>query len=528
MTALLLYNARIYTSNPRQPYASAVAIVNGRILAVGNDDDLLALALPGARREDLGGAFVTPGFIDAHLHLQWVGLAMQRVALEDVTSLAEAIARVQQRAARTPPGAWIEGWGWSQEAWGGEFPTAAHLDEATQLHPVALRARSGHALWVNTLALQLAGIGAHTADPAGGQIVRLPSGAPSGVLLEQAMRLVTDVIPPPSPEDLLDATAAAMRAMNRVGLTAAHCMDGKGGVESFITYQRLREQGRSTLRVIKQLPVEDLDAVIGCGLRSGFGDAWLRVGGIKVFADGALGPRTAWMLQPYEGAPFNRGIALHDPEQLLAFALRAHAHGLSLTVHAIGDAANRAVLDALETSYNRAFKDARRRDRIEHAQVLHPHDIPRFGQLGVIASVQPIHATQDMHMADRHWGQRAQFAYAFRSLLQHGARLALGSDAPVETFNPIAGIHAAVTRQRADGHPPDGWYPEQRLTVEEALQGYTAGAAYAGYAERDIGSLEAGKCADLVVWSQDLTKVPPAAILDTQAQRVMVDGVWVC
>ncbi|MFN3704754.1 MAG: amidohydrolase [Thermoflexales bacterium] len=526
MSALLLHNARIYTADPRQPHADALAIANGRILAIGSDDDILAIHLPGARRENLGGAFITPGLIDAHLHLQWTGLALQRVALHSATSVSEAVARVRERAERTPPGMWIEGWGWSQEAWGGHFPTAAQLDAATQAHPVALRAKSGHALWVNTLALQQAGIGTHTPDPPGGQIVRLPDGSPSGVLLEQATRLVSDIIPLPSGEQLMDATAAAMRAMNRVGLTAVHCMDGKGGIESFLTYQRLREQGRSTLRVIKQLPVEDLDAVIGCGLRSGFGDAWLRVGGIKVFADGALGSRTAWMLQPYEGDPHNCGIAIYDHQQLTAFALRAHAHGLSLTVHAIGDAANRAALDALAASYAQAGKDARLRDRIEHAQVLHPSDIPRFGQLGVIASVQPIHATQDMDAVDQHWGQRGRYAYAFRSLLDSGARLALGSDAPVESFHPLLGMHAALTRQRADGQPIGGWHPQQRLNLDEVLHGYTLGAAYAGYAERDIGSLEVGKCADLVVWSHDLSQLPADALLEAQPQRVMVDGAW--
>jgi predicted amidohydrolase YtcJ len=317
-----------------------------------------------------------------------------------------------------------------------------------------------------------------------------------------------------------------MRAMNKAGLTGVHCMDGKGGIETFGTYQRLRKQGRSTLRVCKQLPVENLDAVIGAGLRSGFGDAWLRIGGVKVFTDGALGPKTAWMVEPYENEPHNTGIPIWEPEQLVEFVERAHAHGLSVTTHAIGDRANHAILDALEVNRRSKIENRRLRNRIEHAQVLQPDDIARFGQLGVIASVQPIHATQDMRMVDNHWGKRGRYAYAFRDLVNGGARLALGSDSPVETFDPLIGIHAAVTRQRRDGAPGGGWYPDQRLTIEEAIHGYTLGAAYAGYSEHELGSIEPGKLADLTVLSHDLTVIPPEEILNVKVERVMVNGEW--
>ncbi|BCX04851.1 MAG: amidohydrolase [Candidatus Roseilinea sp.] len=525
---LLLTNARVYTVNPRQPRASAIAIAGNRILAVGSDEDIEAIRLPDMQRLNMHGAFVLPGLIDAHLHLEHTGFAMQRVNVDEVPSVEEAVRRVRDRAARTPPGEWIEGWGWQQAIWGGRFPTSAQLDAATQAHPVALRAKSGHALWANSLALRIAGVTRETPDPAGGEIVRDAQGEPTGVLLESAMALVARVIPPPTPQQEEEATLLAMRAMNAAGLTGVHCMDGAGGIGTFNTYQRLREQGRSTLRICKQLPVEDLDAIIGAGLRSGFGDAWLRIGGIKIFADGALGPRTAWMIAPYEGEPGNYGIALYDSEQLVELVTKAHAHGLSATTHAIGDRANRAVLDAYArvTQDDRPPSPIRRplRDRIEHAQVLHPDDVARFGRLGVIASVQPIHATQDMFMVDRYWGRRGRYAYAFRDLLNGGARLALGSDSPVETFDPLVGIHAAVTRRRRDGTPEGGWYPDQRLTIEEAIYGYTMGAAYAGYSEHELGSIEPGKLADLTVLSHDLTAIPPEDILNVKVERVMVDG----
>jgi len=521
----LLVNANVYTVNPRQPRATAIAIVGNRILAVGDNETIDSLVLPDARREDLEGAFVLPGLIDAHVHLMQTGFAMQRVNLDGARDVSEAVQRVCERAMQTLPGTWIQGWGWQQAAWGGDFPTAQQLDAATTAHPVALRAKSGHALWVNTHALRLAGITSQTPNPAGGEIVRDGHGEPSGVLLEAAMDLITRHIPPPTWAEEDEATLLAMRAMNRAGLTGVHCMDGQGGINSFRAYQRLREAGRSTLRICKQLPVEDLAAIIGAGLRSGFGDPWLRIGGVKIFADGALGSRTAWMMNPYEGEPDNFGIALYRAEALAALVHQAQANGLSVTVHAIGDRANRMILDILDAQARTVHRALRH--RIEHAQVLHPDDIPRFGRLGLIASVQPIHATQDMHMVDRYWGARGRYAYAFRSLLNSGARLALGSDSPVETFNPLVGLHAAVTRQRCDGMPTRGWYPEQRLTIEEAIHGFTLGAAYAGYAERELGSVEPGKLADLTVLSADLTRIPPEAIPEVQVLRVMVDGEWV-
>jgi predicted amidohydrolase YtcJ len=533
----ILFNANIYTVDPKQPRATAMAIANGRILAVGSDDDINTFSLPNAQRIDMAGAFVLPGLIDSHVHLAWTGFAMQRVPLDEVPSIDEAVRRVRERASQTPKGKWIQGWGWQQSVWGGNFPTAQQLDAATNDHPIALSAKSGHASWCNSMALRMAGITRDTADPIGGEIVRDANGEPTGVLLESAIGLVASIIPSPTPAEEEDATLLAMRGMNQVGLTAVHCMDGAGGIQTFNTYLRLREQGLSTLRIGKHLPVESLDGIIGAGLRSGFGDEWVRIIGIKVFADGALGPKTAWMLAPYENEPHNTGIAMHDPEQLVEFVQKAHGAGLSVSTHAIGDRANHVMLDALELARKKdgvipsapqpLTSSTRLRDRIEHAQVLHPDDFARFGKLDVIAAVQPIHATQDMFMVDRYWGRRGEHAYAFRDLISAGAKLALGSDAPVETFDPLVGMHAAVTRQRRDGTPAGGWYPEQCLSIEEAIHGYTMGAAYAGYMEREQGSIEAGKLADLTVLSQDLTAIAPEDILNVKVERVMLGGEWI-
>ena len=539
---LILTNANVYTvdsaqTRAQQPRATAIAISHGRIIAVGSDDDVQNISLPGAQTINLNGAFVLPGLIDAHLHLEQTGHALQRVLLWDVPSISEAVNRVRAKAAQTEAGKWIQGAGWNQADWGGELPTARQLDAATSQHPVLLRSRSGHSAWANTLALQLAHINAHTPNPSGGEIVRNPDGSPTGLLLENASELVQQHIPQPTDAERERATLLAMREMNKAGLTGAHCMDGDGGIDTFKTYERLREQRASSLRVVKMLPVQALDAVLGSGLRSGFGDAWLRIGGIKIFTDGAVGPRTAWMVEPFAGESNNRGISIYDPEELTEFTSKAHAGGLSVAVHAIGDRANHEMLNAIEAATQTPTEtqtptptqpsSLRLRDRMEHAQVLLPSDIARFAKLNVIASMQPIHATSDMKMADAYWGERARYSYAWRSLLNAGAKLALGSDAWVESFDPLKGIHAAVTRQRADGTPEGGWYPDQRLTVDEAIYGYTLGAAYAGYSEHELGSIEVGKLADLTVLSHDLTKIAPSEILNVKVERVMVNGLWI-
>ena len=520
---ILITNANVYTSNPAQPRAQAIAIANNRIVAVGSQAEIEAVHLPGAKTINLNGAFVTPGLTDAHLHLEMTGFALQQVNVFEVTDMAEIVKRVRARAAQTPKGRWIRGYGWYQWSPG--------LDEATSDHPVALEDKSHHALWVNSVALRLCGITKDTPDPAGGQIVRDERGEPTGLLLENAGSLVDRLIPEPTLADEEQAVLAAMKAMNAAGLSGAHCMDGAAGIGTFNTYQRVRQSGKQTLRIVKQLPVQALDAVVAAGIRSGLGDAWLTIGGIKMFADGALGPHTALMIEPYENEPHNRGISTYEKEDMTEVVIKANGNGLAVVVHAIGDRANRDVLDAFEIGdaeiEKRTGVPVHLRNRIEHAQHLHADDIPRFAKQGIIASVQPIHATGDMAMVDKWLGKRGATTYAFRSLINSGATLALGSDAPVETFDPLVGIHAALTRQKADGRPAGGWYPEQRLTMDEALYGYTIGAAYAGGVERDLGSIQPGKLADLTVLDRDLTKTAPDEILSTKILGVMVNGEWV-
>ena len=524
---LLLYNGAIRTLDPALPVASAVAIRGGRILAAGADDEMRQRlpGLPSGQQVNLEGRAVLPGLTDAHLHFEWYALGLKNVNAETAT-LDECLARVAAQAARTPAGRWVTGLGWNQNAWGGAFPTAADLDRAAPNHPVFLSAKSGHAGWANSLAMRLANVSAATPNPPRGEIQRDAGGQPTGIFFEDAIELVSHRAPEETSDEVATAMLAAQQNAWRAGLTGIHDFDGR---RSFTAFQLLRERGQLGLRVVKQIKVPHLAEAIGLGLRSGFGDDWLRIGNIKVFMDGALGPRTALMIEPYDGEPDNRGITVTDKEELYEFATQAAANGLAMTVHAIGDKANHDLLDVYATirDEERGRGQPPLRHRCEHVQLLHPDDYTRLGRLNVIASMQPIHATSDMDMADRYWGARCAGAYAWRTQLEAGAVLAFGSDCPVEDFNPFWGIHAAVTRQRADGRPgPDGWYPDQRLTVEEALRGFTQGAAYAGYAEHRLGSLAPGYLADLIVLDRDIFTVAPSAIHDTQVLGTLIGGEW--
>jgi len=536
----LLVNGQVYTMDAGCPRASALAIAGERILAVGDDPStcsehrLRDLLAPGGKTFDLGGRCVLPGLTDSHIHFTWYALGLRTLDLSKTATLGEMLALVAERARETGPGEWILGMRWDQEQWPERrFPTAADLDTVAPAHPVVLRAKSGHALVTNSVVLDLARITAETPNPPGGRVGRDASGRPDGMLVEDsAMELVTGLIPPPEPEETDDALREAFPSAWRVGLTTIHDMDGP---PAFAAYQRLHVRGELGLRVVKYLPADALDCALEVGLRAGLGDDWLRVGGIKVFADGALGPRTAAMLAPYAGEPGNVGILTTGEDALRELARRAVAGGLPLAVHAIGDRANRMVLDVLQDVGGGSRdkpggreKPGPYRHRIEHVQLLHPDDVGRLAALGVAASMQPIHATQDSEMADRYWGERCAAAYAWRSLLEAGTMLAFGSDCPVEDLNPFLGIHAAVTRRRTDGSPgPEGWYSEQRLTVEEAVRAYTLGAAYAAGLEDRLGSLAPGKLADLVVLDRDIFTCDPMAIAETRVVATMIGGQFV-
>ncbi len=528
---VILTGGRVYTLDPDRPTASALAIRAGRLLAVGDDDAILAQRGPGAEWVDLGGRSVTPGLVDAHVHFHHFALGLQQIDLQAAAALPEALARVQQAPPPADAAGWLVGRGWAQAGWpDGLFPTAADLDTVTGNWPAYLVHKSGHAAWVNSRALAQAAITAETPDPAGGQIQRDAHGRPTGILLEEAMSLVARHIPRPSVAQIAAAMQLAQARCWEVGLTGVHDFDGR---DSFLALQTLHQAGALGLRIWKNLPAALVEHAIELGLQTGFGDDWLRIGGLKIFADGALGPRTALMIEPYAGEPDNRGIAVTDKEEMLAIAAQASAHGLSLTVHAIGDRAVHDVLDVYAMA--RRWEQERglsptavaRRHRIEHVQLLHPADRHRLAALQVIASMQPTHATSDMVMADRYWGERARYSYANRTLLESGATVVFGSDCPIESIDPRLGLHAAVTRRRPDGAPgPEGWYPDQRFTLHEALAAFTQAAAYTTGQETRLGSITPGKLADLTIFEEDIFALPADALWQVGVAGCIVGGVF--
>lgn len=524
----LLHNAKIYTQDEFQKTASAILIDGGRILAVGDMDKLEPLVHGRVEKQDMGGRTILPGLTDAHIHIQHYALFLGKIDCETKTR-EECLRRVADRVKKTKPGEWILGHGWNHNEWSisGEWPTASELDAIAPNNPVYLTAKSLHAAWTNTSALNQAGITSDTPNPKDGAIQRADSGHATGILLETAMQTVSSFIPEPSIAEIESAIDKAQPILWKMGLTGIHDFDRR---DSFMALQNLRVNGKLKLRVNKNIPVESVDHANALGLRTGFGDEWLWIGSVKAFMDGALGPHTAAMFQPYLNETENRGILNMDGEELFELCRKAADVGLSMTVHAIGDRANHEVLNAYQQlrAYEKEKGLPHLRHRIEHVQVLHPDDAPRLAQLNVVASMQPIHAPSDMFAADRFWGERSALAYAWRAQLNYGAPLAFGSDAPVESPNPFLGLHAAVTRRRADGSPSaEGWYPEQKLTLEEALAAYTVGAAYAANVDHRLGRLSEKYLADLIVLDQDIFSVDPDELLIMKASATMINGEWV-
>jgi len=517
-------NGRIYTMDTTSPQAQAMAVRCGRVMAVGDNAEIEALAGWDTEKVDLHGRTALPGFIDSHLHLVWLALSLQQVRLDDVATLQQAVGAVAERARTAKPGEWIRGRGWNRNLWpGARFPHKRDLDSVVPNNPVFLPAKDGHSAWVNSLALQLAGITAQTPDPPGGQLERDPqTGELTGVLKEgPAMALVARAAGEPCLDDKAQGIRAAVARLHRQGVVGVHSSEEETDLAAL---QAVWRRGELNLRVSVLITERWLEHARKMGLRAGLGDPeGLRVFAIKVFADGALGSRTADMLEPYDDEPGNRGIAVTDSARLEQLVADCVAGGWNMAIHAIGDRANRRVLDALELQRD-AWVARGLRMRIEHAQLLAPEDLLRVGRLGVIASMQPIHCTSDRDMAERHWRNRCGGAYAWRSMLDGGAVLAFGSDAPVEEPDVLRGIHAAVTRQREDGTPAGGWHPEQALTVHEAVHAYTVGAAYASGDERSRGSLTPGKLADMVVLSQDIMRLPPQELLKTHVEQTVLGG----
>ena len=527
MIQTILVNGNIITLDERRPRVSALAISYGRVVALGGDAEIRRLAGAGATVVNLGGKTVLPGLIDAHLHWEAQARSLRSVNVFEVPSKAQALERVRERLAQTPAGEWITGQGWAQDLWDDRaFPSKADLDALAPHNPVYLSAKSGHAGWVNSAALAAAGVTDSTPDPEGGQIARDSAGAATGILLETAMELVKDCVPRPTGEQLADMMLDAQTLAHRSGLTMIHDFDDPS---CLVALQILRERGQLGLRVVKQVNQAWLDAALASGIRRNFGDDWLRIGALKLFADGALGPKTALMFEPYEGEPDNFGMPLVDREEMIEYVSHASACGLPSSIHAIGDKAVHDVLDVFERVRQeeaaRGEPISSRRHRIEHVQIIHPLDAGRLAELDVIASMQPIHATSDMATADRYWGERNKFAYNPRLQLDHGARIAFGSDAPVEPFDPLLGIHAAITRER-DGQPAGGWYPDAKISLHETLQGFTGGPAYAAEMEDRLGRLREGYLADLIVLDRDIYQVEPDEIPELTVLGTMVDGDW--
>jgi predicted amidohydrolase YtcJ len=496
VSAQLFHGGRIHVGDGTS--AEALVAIDGVVRAVGRAADL-AKAHATAERIDLGGGLMTAGWHDSHVHFTWWAIQMDQIDLRDEPTVEAALARIAEHARALPRSAWVQGGRFDKNRWG-RWPTAAELDRATDGRPAALRSRDGHSRWLNTAALRAARIDAGTEDPAGGAIERDGSGAPTGILKENANRLADAVVPPPTSDDCFAAIERGQREAHRRGITAIEDLEQAA---AFSAFQRRRDHGDLRLRVAMGIPHASLDAAIALGLRSGLGDEWLRVGHLKIFTDGALGSQTAALEEPYVGTT-DRGLLTIDPATLGPDVIRAADSGIAVAIHAIGDRAVRVALDAIAPT--RTTHPALRQ-RVEHLQLLRREDIARFGTLGVIASMQPIHATSDRDLVDRHWGlERATRAYPWRQLLSAGAPLAFGSDAPVEAIDPLLGIHAAVARQRpADA---DRWHPEEALTLAEAIAGYTSGAAYAMNAEGERGTLAVGMRCDATVVERDLASTP--------------------
>ena len=526
---LLLTGGTVYTLDRLQPRAGSMVIGGGRVLACGADAQALeALVGPDTRVIDVAGGAIVPGFVDAHLHFGHFAMARREVDLDAAPTLEDGQARLRAAAEQSVQGGWLRGRGWDRNRWG-RLPTRADLDVAIGDRPAALSSHDGHSLWLSSRALQLAGVNRDTPDPAGGVIDRDAHGAPAGVLFENAQDLARQHIPEPSDAELVEAIREALRLAAAAGLTGVHNLEDARTRRAF---RALEAAGELTLRVYHGVARGELKQARERGLRTGAGSDLLRIGPLKLFSDGALGSRTAHVLEPYVGREDGyRGVPTLQPEELEDCMRQAADAELDVAVHAIGDAAVRSVLDAYERSCA-AYPPLRLRMlRIEHAQLVHPDDVPRFAQLGAIASMQPIHATADWRSAEAHWGARSQHAYAWRDLLNAGATLAFGTDAPVEHIEPLHSLYAAVSRRDPDGEPRDGWYAQQCLSLEEALRAYTAGSAAAERARARRGTLATGMDADLVVLTPDpLAGTRPAseALAETRVALTMVGGRITC
>lgn len=522
---LVLLNGKVWTVDRARPQAQAVAVWHGRILAVGSNDEIRQFIGDGTQIVDLQGKLVLPGFIDNHTHFLSGGFWLGEVKLKDAKNEEEFGRRLAAKSRELPPGAWITGGTWDHDNWpGGRLPTAELIDRYVPDRPVFVTRYDGHMSVANSLALKLAGITAETPDPPGGVIVRKPgTREPAGVLKDAAQDLVQRVIPPPSEADMRRAIEAALAEARRVGVTSLTDMDLTP--TTLRIYQDLLSEGKLTARIDGRWPLRRWKELADLGLRRHFSNNdGISIGGLKGMLDGSLGSSTALFFEPYTQDPGTRGIYVTPYDEMKRLVIEADRAGLHIAVHAIGDRANSEVLDIFaEAIRQNGPRD--RRFRIEHAQHIHPKDFRRFAELSVIASAQPYHAIDDGRWAEKRIGhKRCETTYAFRTFLDHGVKLTFGSDWTVAPLDPILGIDAAVTRRTLDGANPQGWFPEQKITVQEAIEAYTLSNAYATFDEDRKGSLTPGKLADMVVLSQDILTIPATEIVKTEVIMTIVNG----
>jgi predicted amidohydrolase YtcJ len=525
---LILYNGNIYTQQDETPHAIAVAIEGNRIVAVGDDVTIRALAGVHTVEQDLHGFLVLPGLVDSHIHFYAWAVGLDDVLLWNCASLSEMLERIRRKVASTAAGEWVRGSGWVETEWNPPvMPHADDLDAISTEHPIIVWRTDNHSAVANHRALEIAGITRDTPNPPGGIIQRDENGDATGRLFELAIALVAEKIPLPSQERTDRLIKLAQHRLHHMGITGVHDQRMKGhgeGQLAFRAYQRLLDTGDLHIRMTSNVDAENRAAAFALGLASGMGNERFQIGHMKTFMDGSLGSQTAWMVEPFEGTTDNYGIPITPIEEIHAIVREAQQHGFAVSIHAIGDRANREVLDVFEELYEQRDPAMRLPHRIEHVQTIQPEDLPRLAKMGIVASVQPIHATDDYIQADRLWGARGANCYNFRSLLNSGAVVAFGSDCPVADPNPFLGIYAAVTRQRKDGLPEGGWYPDERLTVAEAVYAYTVAAHQVVGRDNILGRIAPGYLADMIVVDRDIFTVPPREIVDTVVEWVVFDG----
>jgi predicted amidohydrolase YtcJ len=518
---LVLRGGRVWAGKGL-PAASALAIKDGRVAALGSDADVSSWIGTGTRVVELGGRLVVPGFNDAHVHFLSGGFGLLSVDLRDARDEKELARRLGDHARTLPKGTWIQEGNWDHEIWPSKaLPTRQAIDAATPDNPVFVQRLDGHMSLANSLAIKLAGVTRDTPDPEGGTIVRDAAGEPTGIFKDNAADLVARAIPEPTREMNLRAARAALAEAARVGVTS---IQDNSAVDALGTYEDLRARGELTARLYVWRYVSALAPLAKVGVRTGLGDDWIRLGALKILADGSMGSGTAAFFEPYTDDPKTSGLLLQSVEELERLVREADAAGFQLAVHAIGDRANSLVLGAFEKAA--AANPARdRRFRIEHAQVVRKADLARFRALGVIASIQPSHCIDDMRWAERRIGkERARDSYNFRSFTAAGIPVAFGTDWFVEPLDPRLGLYAAVTRELPEGGPAGGWFPEEKISLEDALDLYTRGSAYAEFAEKEKGTLAPGMLADLAVFAADLFRIPPRQILTTPVDLTVAGG----